>query len=222
MPGINKINISAVGDLIAQKGDFQLFERVVKRENKSPYRILTSFRNGQPFKQIIKGRDLEYKDCYYFCDDKYYRYNKGKGLRFIPPKIRKIWTAVLNEKGLIDENKNVMADVSGKFTTVKNFETGELTTIVNAHANSSGKNYLNNADLFVSKTHKNGKNTKEYSLITSTYHNDSDTELAYRTFTKNESNPFGTITLYSPNDNKQVTMSIKEYVPDKQYINSSI
>ena len=222
MLGANKILITHAGKLISQKGNIQIYERMSYKNGRNYYKVLTSFKNGAPFKQIIRNIDLSYKDCYKPDDYRYSFTKRNRGLNFISRNIRKIWIAVLEKKGLNNKSKNAEAYISGNYTIAKNFETGEVTTVVKANAVSQNTGYPKNAILYSSKITKGGKILKEYGSVTSKVDDGIRTDISNRIFKKNESYPFGVVILDSSRDKRTVTMSVKEYRPDKYYINNSV
>ena len=222
MLGANKILITQAGKLISQKGNIQLYERIAYKNGGNYYKVLTSFKDGAPFKQIIKNIDLSYKDCYKPDDYKYSFVRRNRGLNFISRNIRKIWIAVLEQKELNNKSGNAGAYITGKYTVAKNFKTGEMTTVVKAKAISQNTDYSKNALLFSSKTTKGGKINKEYGLVTAKVDDGISTDVTQRIYKKNDSNPYGTITLKSSHSKKAVIMSIKEYNPNIYYVNKSV
>lgn len=222
MLGANKILITKAGKLISQKGNIQLYERMAYKNGGNYYKVLTSFKDGVPFKQIIKNMDLSYKDCYTPDDYKYSFVKRNRGLNFISRSIRKIWISVLEQKELNNKSENAEAYISGKYTVAKNFETGEVTTVVKANAASQNTDYPKNALLYLSKTTKGGKINREYGLVTVKVDNGIRTDVTQRIYKKNDSNPFGTVTLNSSRSKKIVTMSVREYNPNRYYVNKSV
>ena len=222
MLGANKIFITQAGKLISQKGNIQLYERLTCKNNGNYYKVLTSFKDGIPFKQIIKNIDLSFKDCYKPDNYKYSFVKRKRGLNFISRNIRKIWIAVLEKKELNNKSGNAEAYISGKYTVVKNFETGDVTTVVKANAVSQNTEYPKNAILYSSKTTKGGKILKEYGSVTAKVDDGIHIDVSKRIYKKNDSNPYGTVTLNSSNSKKNITMSVKEYNPNRYYINKSV
>lgn len=197
--------IMSLGRLFAQKGNIQVFERTVFPEGgRNYYSILTSLKDGKPFKEIIRKKELSVGEKFHTLVSPqnppfFGTSSNEKYLRSIPQKVRQTWNEAYQDMNWF--HKYGEADVIpwGHKTVVKNFETGEVTTIVNAAASNhdlrNGKDGI--VRMLSSQTKKDGKITKEYGRVFVNADEGICRDLSTRTYTRNQSNPNGTITLES-------------------------
>lgn len=199
--------ITDLGRLFAQKGNIQVFERTVfPGGGRNYYSILTSLKDGKPFKEIIRKKELS-------VDEKFHTLvspqnppffgtsGNEKYLRSIPQKVRQMWNEAYQDMRWFSRYGEAHTGTSpwGHKTIVKNFETGETTTIVNAWG--SNRDLRDGTDgvvrMLSSQTKKGGKITREYGRVFVNADEGTFRDISTRTYTRTQSNPNGTIALES-------------------------
>ena len=202
MVAINTL-MSNAGKLLSSRGNVQVFERIVYPQGGKDYRVLTSFKNGKPFKEIISGKEFSLNEKFHSlassehtsCD------RNEKYLRSIPNKVRQMWNEAFKDMGWFGKYGDARVIPNGHKTIVKNFETGETTTIVNSWAQNSSIYSDNGADGLVrmlsSQTKQNGKVAKEYGRVFVNADEGVIRDISTRTYVKNNANQSGNITLES-------------------------
>ena len=133
MVAINTL-MSNAGKLLSSRGNVQVFERIVYPQGGKDYRVLTSFKNGKPFKEIISGKEFSLNEKFHSlassehtsCD------RNEKYLRSIPNKVRQMWNEAFKDMGWFGKYGDARVIPNGHKTIVKNFETGETKCRKNA------------------------------------------------------------------------------------------
>ena len=194
--------ISNVGKLFAKKGNLEIFERTVTVPRGKDYRILTSFKDGKPFKQVISGKELSVTEKFHTLSaNPSSSVYKEDCLRSVPNKARQMWNEAFKDMNWFSEYGDSRVMTQGHKTIVKNFETGESTAVINSWSlNHSiyGKDGANGLiKMLSSQTKKGGKVTKEYSRISVNADEGVRRDISTRTYTRSQKNPNGTVTIES-------------------------
>ena len=197
------ITIDNVGKLIASKGNLKVFEKLVPGTRYGEdYRVLTSFKDGKLFKQVISGEPLTTNEMFHSAADGFDRIctsGNKKNLRSIPSKVRDMWNSALKDMGWFSSYGEIKlrALPQGHKTIAKNFETGDITTIIKANSYVQSYGRPEYVGLHSTKTKRNGKVTKEFGQVSVRADEGVIMDKSKRTYIKNESSPEGTVTLES-------------------------